>query len=163
MSESTIIWRIDDRLIHGQIIVGWSHQLPIKKILVCDDQIAASEWEKQLLLMAAPPQLPAICLSAQETVRQLPDLVPANGDLLVLMKYPSVLNELMNRGVQISEVNVGGIHFQEGREQYLSYLYLSDEDISIFRSLWERGVHFECKDLPNSQGYDLRKIVEKRK
>jgi mannose/fructose/N-acetylgalactosamine-specific phosphotransferase system component IIB len=162
VEKSKIIWRIDDRLIHGQIIIGWCGQLPIENLVVCDDKISQTEWEKNLLLLAAPPNLQTGILSTIQTRDRYESWNTNKKMTLVLLKSPHVLKKLYKRGVKIEKVNVGGIHYQEGRREYLSYVYLSDAEITIFKELMNKGIQFECRDLPNSTTYNLKKIIEKK-
>ncbi|GAB4376424.1 MAG: hypothetical protein Kow0042_22690 [Calditrichia bacterium] len=163
MANSNLIWRIDDRLIHGQVIIGWCSQLPIRLLVVCDDDIVTTEWEKNLLLMAAPPELPTFVLSTSETARRVQEWLTQDIIVMILLKSPHVLKKLIDLQVPISRVNVGGIHYQENRREYLSYLYLSEDEVKLFQSLIDLGIKFECQDLPNAPVLDLKKIIEKRK
>jgi len=161
--SSIIIWRIDDRLIHGQVIIGWCSQFPIKKLVVCDDEIPNSDWQKELLLMAVPPELHAFVLTSEELVEHLPKWEAEETTIMVLMKSPVIIRRLLDLGIQIQRVNVGGVHFKEGRKEYLPYLYLSDDEADLFRSLIQQGVEFFCQDLPNSTPHDLQRLLEKKK
>ncbi|MEJ2634946.1 MAG: PTS sugar transporter subunit IIB [Calditrichia bacterium] len=163
MPESNILWRIDDRLIHGQIIIGWCSQLPIAELIVCDDEIAETEWETNLLLMAAPPEIPSSVLSISDTISRVREIVIQEIMVLILMKSPFTLQKILKRGTKIEKVNIGGIHFREDRSEFLSYLYLSEKEIKIFEELMGEGIRFECQDLPNSPVYNLEKLLEKKK
>lgn len=162
MSNSNIIWRIDDRLIHGQVIVGWCSALPINKLIVCDDEIAGKEWERSLLSMAAPPDLPTEILSIQETVEKVKAGIFSKNLSLILLKSPKVLQKLIDLGITIEKVIIGGIHFQQDRKEYLPYIYLSEGEVNIFKLLMKKGIKFECQDLPTSSRYDLKKLLEKK-
>lgn len=161
--DDPIIWRIDDRLIHGQVIIGWCSQLPVQEIIVCDNEISRNEWEKNLLLMASPPDIPARALSETQTAEFVQNAQNLKPYIMVLMKSPEVVKHLLDLGVDIRTVNVGGIHFQENRREFLPYLYLSDREIELFEELMERGVTFECRDLPNAPSYNLAKIIKRKK
>lgn len=161
MANSKIIWRIDDRLIHGQIIIGWCGQLPIGSLTVCDDEIATMDWEKNLLLMAAPPELPSEVLTIQETIREIPAWESSPRNTMVLIKSPKTVDELVLAGATIRSVNVGGIHYLEGRKEYLPYVFLSDSEVELIQSLMNRDIQFICQDLPNSPAQDLKNLLRK--
>lgn len=162
MKTSNIIWRIDDRLIHGQVIIGWCGQLPIDILAVCDDEIAIMEWEKNLLLMAAPPNLNTFILTSTETVEKTKIWNNNKSKVLVLLKSPDHIEKLIQAGAKINSVNIGGIHFRPDRKKYLPYVFLSEEEIKTFDRLMESNIHFECRDLPNSAAHDLKKILRKK-
>ena len=161
MSNSSVIWRIDDRLIHGQVIIGWCSQLPIKKLIVCDDDIANNEWEKNLLLMAAPPDIDSKIYTTSEISKLANEWINEKILVLVLLKSPFVLKKLIEMGVEIETVNVGGIHYRQDRKEYLSYLFLSEEEIDIFLGLINQGIKFICQDLPTSSKINLEKLISK--
>jgi PTS system mannose-specific IIB component len=163
MKGDKIIWRIDDRLIHGQVIIGWCGQLPITRLAVIDKQIAKNSWEKELLLMAAPPNLPAEILTVEEITQKISPWTKGKEMILVLLKSPELIKELKDAGVDVKKVNVGGMHFRDDRRELLSYLYLSPNEIKLFEELMEQGIHFECQDLPTSTAYDLKKIIQRKK
>ena len=163
MKGDKIIWRIDDRLIHGQVIIGWCSQLPITRLAVIDKQIAKNSWEKELLLMAAPPNLPAEILTVEEITQKISPWTKGKEMILVLLKSPELIKELKDAGVDVKKVNVGGMHFRDDRRELLSYLYLSSNEIKLFEELMEQGIHFDCQDLPTSTAYDLKKIIQRKK
>jgi mannose/fructose/N-acetylgalactosamine-specific phosphotransferase system component IIB len=157
------IWRIDDRLIHGQVIIGWCGQLPIEQLIVLDDEIAVTDWEKNLMLMAAPPGLPTFILQTSEISSFLKQLNDKTELTLILFKSPHTIQALTKQNVKFTKINIGGIHFREDRVEFLPYLYLSKAEVQIFKELMEGGIDFECQDLPTSPMYDLKKVIEKKK
>jgi mannose/fructose/N-acetylgalactosamine-specific phosphotransferase system component IIB len=157
-----ILWRIDDRLIHGQVIIGWCGQLPISEMVVCDDDIASVEWEKNLLLMAAPPDIPTEILTVKETVNKIPTWNENKKSVLILIKSPVELEKLIQTGAEINSVNIGGIHFKPDRKEYLPYVYLSNFEVELFNKLSQKDIKFECKDLPNSPPHNLKKLIRKK-
>jgi PTS system mannose-specific IIB component/fructoselysine and glucoselysine-specific PTS system IIB component len=52
-----MLYRIDDRLIHGQVVVGWGQPLDLKFIVLVDDTVASSDWEQELYRMGVPPEM----------------------------------------------------------------------------------------------------------
>jgi mannose/fructose/N-acetylgalactosamine-specific phosphotransferase system component IIB len=162
VKKTSIIWRIDDRLIHGQVIIGWCGQLPIDSIYVCDDEIAANDWEKNLLIMAVPPHIKVNVLSVFDLSKQYENWISSKKLAMVLLKSPAILNNLIDNHIKISKVNMGGMHFQKGRREYLPYLFLSEIEIKILTMLMDYGIIFECQDLPTSPIYDLRKIIKRK-
>ncbi|MBN2365137.1 MAG: PTS sugar transporter subunit IIB [Calditrichaeota bacterium] len=163
MSSGQLIWRIDDRLIHGQVIIGWVGQLPIKRLIVSDDEIARTTWEKNLLLMASPPGLPTEILSIAETANHYTKWETSQKITMILMRSVACLKKLVDAGVRIGEVNIGGIHYREDRKEFLSYLYLSEEEIKTLKDLMQKGISFKCQDVPSASTHNLEKLLYKRK
>ncbi len=162
MPNKNLILRIDDRLIHGQVLVGWANQHPIKHFIVGNDEIAENDWEKDLLMMAVPPHQDAKILSLKATTEYINTHLDSPEMAMVLIKGPEDLKQMARNGLKLKEVNVGGIHFNEGRKEILSYLFLSDDEISLFRQLMAEGFTFTCQDVPTGHQFDLKSILEQK-
>jgi mannose/fructose/N-acetylgalactosamine-specific phosphotransferase system component IIB len=113
--------------------------------------------------MASPPNLPAEILTVEEVGGKITSWTRRKEMILVLLKSPQLIKELKDTGVNIKKVNVGGMHFRDDRREFLSYLYLSADEIKLFEELMEQGIYFECQDLPTSTAYDLKKIIRRKK
>lgn len=158
-----IIIRIDDRLIHGQVLVGWCNSYHFKKFIICDDEILENEWEKNLLLTAAPSNLKIEILSSKDTCQFIKDNFDTSTQTLILVNSPKQIKKMREIGLPIKTINIGGIHYKENRKQYLLYLFLDEEEVRIFKDLITNGYIFECQDLPTNKKYDLKKVLESSK
>jgi mannose/fructose/N-acetylgalactosamine-specific phosphotransferase system component IIB len=162
VSVHSIIIRIDDRLIHGQVLIGWGSRYPIKNLVVANNNIAVNEWEKNLLLMAAPPEFDTRVLNLNEALVYIKEHQNDPVTSMILVNSPADIKEMADNGLPVKKINIGGIHFNEGRAEYLRYLYLNEEEVTIFRELIRQGFTFECQDVPAGSKYDLAKILENR-
>jgi len=151
-------WRVDDRLIHGQVVIGWADYLKLKRIILCDDSISESEWEKELYLSVVPENIEAMVVSADELANIIASKTDLNQTIIVL-NAPAVLEKLQELGVPLNQVNVGGIHFKEGRKQYLSYLYLKEDEVDSFRRLIDSGISLVCQDVPGAKEVSLESLL----
>jgi len=153
--------RIDDRLIHGQVVIGWASYLHTRHIIVCDDSVNANEWERELYLSIVPENLSAEIHSVGSFVNK----IAANGQdykqTIILANSPQTILELVLQNIPIKKVNVGGIHFREGRRKFLPYLYMDEEEFSVFQQLTGKGVDCYCQDMPNSKPIPLTEILNK--
>lgn len=162
MPINPILIRIDDRLIHGQVLVGWGSYYSIKHMIIGNNHIAQNDWEKSLLLMAAPSNMDARVLTLDKALAYIHENLKAKEMSMVLVNSPEDIQKMADKGLKVKRINVGGIHFNEGRVEYLSYLYLNREEVDIFKNLIRQGFFFECQDVPTSAKYDLTKILEKK-
>lgn len=152
--------RIDDRLIHGQVVIGWAGHLNTKRIILCDDSIAENDWEKELYLSSVPEKIEAQVLTTSQTIDYLKAGNENLDSTMILVNSPLIIEELMRKGVKIEKVNVGGIHFKEGRKRLLNYLYLNEDEINSFKRCIEQGVQFECQDIPLCKRTPLAKLIQ---
>lgn len=162
MPDSPFIIRIDDRLIHGQVLVGWCNHYPIKRFIICDDKIAKNEWEKNLLLTCVPQNFQLQVLSTDETCKFINANMTSKDLTMILVNSPYRIKEMVEIELPVKKINVGGIHYKENRKQYLFYLFLSPEEIEVFKELIDKGYVFECQDLPTNKKHDLEKILRER-
>ena len=155
---SIILLRIDDRLIHGQVTMGWGHVLHPDRIVVVNDRIVESTWEKELCLAAVPLGMKASILSMAEGIRQLTH--QENGErLLVLVDSPRDAIRLIEGGVHVREVNIGGMHFCEGKRQILPFVCVDAIDIENLHTLDRMGIDFDCRDVPTSWRINLKALL----
>jgi mannose/fructose/N-acetylgalactosamine-specific phosphotransferase system component IIB len=154
-----VLFRIDDRLIHGQVVLGWGTVLKPDRIILADDLVASNEWERDLYASAAPPEIKVSILALTEAAAQLKAGVFEGEKVILLVKHPRNVLSLMDLGLPVSEINVGGIHYREGREKVLENVYLDAEERSIMRELVKRGVTLDGRALPSSKTVTLNSRV----
>jgi mannose/fructose/N-acetylgalactosamine-specific phosphotransferase system component IIB len=156
-----VIIRVDDRLIHGQVLVGWVNQLNIAELIVANDEIASNDWEKEMMLMAAA-DVSAKILTISQTSEQIVEWVNENVKRMVLLENVTDLQSLVDSGLPIKTINIGGIHYVEGRKAFLPYVYLNSDEVKILEKIIAEGYIIECQDVPTGTKYSLEKIFAKK-
>lgn len=156
-----VLFRVDERLIHGQVVVGWGGPLHADRIVVVDDDIAASPWEQELYCLGVPPEIEASFVSVAEARRLLPAWRGEPPRTVVLVRDLATLGRLAEEGLlRDEEVNLGGIHHAVGRDRVLPYLFLSREERSGLRALADGGgVRLSARDLPGSRRVPLDELL----
>jgi PTS system mannose-specific IIB component/fructoselysine and glucoselysine-specific PTS system IIB component len=145
------LYRIDDRLIHGQVVVGWGQPLDVSFIVLVDDEVRGSDWEQDLYRMGVPPQIEVIFASVDEAAEKLAawESDPRVGILLVGDIDTAV--SLAARSDRVKRFNVGGVHHRAGRTERLRYVYLTDDEAAKLRQLASRGVEVTAQDVPTAR------------
>ena len=155
---SILLYRVDERLIHGQVVVGRGSRLHPSRYLVVDDVLAESEWERDLYRLGLPPGMEVEFVGVSEARTRLAqwrsDPVPS---ILLTRDLEAMARLAEEGGLEGVEVNLGGIHHAPGKEEFLSYLYLGEDDIRGIRLLSKRGVVLTAQDLPGSP----RRVLDK--
>ena len=154
------LFRIDDRLIHGQVVIGWASVLNSKAIIVCDNSVYENDWERELYLSCAPAYLKTTIFNVDATIEFLKTTDKDLSKTIILVNGPEVIEKLIDGGIKLQNINVGGMHFREGRKNYLPYLYLSEKEINSFQRCMDKGVNFECLDVPTGNKVNLKKIIK---
>ncbi len=153
------LFRIDDRLIHGQVVVGWGQSLRIGFIVLVDDEVRASEWEQELYRMGVPPDVRVVFASVTEAAQQLPGWQKDGKRGIVLTGDIGAMARLAGASRAVDRVNIGGIHFRDGRRERLRYVYLSDEEAAALARLGEAGVEITAQDVPTGRKVPLAELV----
>jgi mannose/fructose/N-acetylgalactosamine-specific phosphotransferase system component IIB len=143
--------RIDDRLIHGQVIAVWCKHRRFTNILIVDDGVAADPFMQEVLSLAAPPGLQVDVLSVEEGVDALTGNLPNRGTTMVLMKSPQTARRLYDGGLEYSALNVGGIGSGPGRKNIFKNIAASKEEIVILKYLLDQGVEITLLTVPGEK------------
>ncbi len=154
------LFRIDDRLIHGQVVVGWGQPLDLRFIVLVDDEVAASDWEQELYRMGVPPEMEVCFERVDDAVEKLPQYAQDQRRGLLLTGDIETMTRLVDGSGAIPRVNLGGIHHREGRSQKLRYVFLSDEEEQQLRDLQARGVDVTAQDVPAARPIPLAELLD---
>jgi PTS system mannose-specific IIB component/fructoselysine and glucoselysine-specific PTS system IIB component len=159
---SVELFRIDDRLIHGQVVVGWGQPLEIQFIALVDDEVAASEWEQELYRMGVPTGVDVYFDTLESAVRRLPDYLADTRRGIVLTGDVKVMRELAERSGRVEHVNIGGLHHRPGRTEHLRYVFLSPEEEEHLRAIASGGIEVTAQDVLNSTPVALSAVLASR-
>ncbi len=152
---SVALYRIDDRLIHGQVVVGWGQPLGLGFLALVDEAVRASEWEQELYRMGVPPSMEVRFVGVEEAVAQVGawESDPRTG--IVLTGDIPTMAALCAGAPAVRRVNLGGIHYRPGRTERLRFVYLSDEEAAALRALAAAGVAVTAQDVPTAAAVPL--------
>ena len=153
------LYRIDDRLIHGQVVVGWGQPLNARFLVLVDDIVASSDWEKELYRMAVPPEMDIYFADVATAIRDHPRYAsdPRRG-ILISGDIDSMYR--LVKGVKaIGSINLGGIHHRAGRTEKLRYIFLTPEEEKQLRDLEAAGVEVTAQDVPSAHIVPLSAVL----
>lgn len=156
-----VLYRVDERLIHGQVVIGWGSELRPERYLVVDDDLAASDWEQELYRLAIGDGAEVAFVTVGEARTLLSGWIASpKRSLLLTRDIDSMLRLARDRMLEGKSVNLGGIHHAQGRTRVRSYLYLDDADRARVRALEAEGAHVSGRDLPGSLKVGLEDLLE---
>ena len=154
---SLALVRVDDRLVHGQVVVGWVHALGAHRIVVVDDQVRANAWECELYALGVPPGLEVLFASVAEAAERLGAWAEDDRRTIVLVGTVDTVARLVDAtDGRITQVNVGGLHGGEGRRQRLPYVHVSEEEVAALSDLARRGIAVTAQDVPTARAVPLK-------
>ena len=154
---SWILHRVDDRLIHGQVVIAYGSRLRPARIWVADDAAASSSWERSLLLSAAPG-IEVRVVNVAAAAAAYAEEAAAPGGAFLLVRDLASARALVEAGAAVPAWNLGGLHYAPGKEKVNEYIYLDESDRSAARALAARGVELVVQDVPASRAQRLESL-----
>ncbi len=151
--------RIDDRLIHGQVTTAWLRQYPAEVIFVVGDALAKNPFQKMVLQATAPP---GVQVEVFDTKTAAEELIKRSGDsrnVMLILTRPADIVKLVEMGVPIRSVNVGGMQPHGNSRQIAKSVSVDETDEQSFRQLAEKGVELEIRMVPTDKRQDLAKLL----
>ena len=156
---SIVLCRVDDRLIHGQVVIGWGRAMGIDLIILVDDQVAASAWEQELYRMAVSPEIEVRFVTMADAARQMTDWQSNGKRGLVLTGDLETMAALRISSPEVVQrINLGGIHHRAGRRERLPFIYLTDQELRTLQELEAGGAVITAQDLPTTAPVALRAL-----
>lgn len=154
-----LLTRVDNRLIHGQVGVTWVNHLGANLILVANDEVAKDPVRQNLMEMVVPDAIATRFFSIDKTAKIIHKA--ADRQLIFLVcKTPQDVLRLVEGGVEVKEVNIGNMHFSEGKEQISSTVSLDEDDKKTLRRLHQLGVKLEIRRVPDEKiEVDILKLI----
>lgn len=154
--------RIDDRLIHGQIVHAWITSVGAGTIVVADDAAAKDELRKSLLRMATPKGVRLKVLTVAKAAKYLLDPETDVTKVLLILRDVEGAIALVDAGVVPDEINVGNVSAAPGKTQYFKSVFLDEEDIRRFEQLRERGIALEVQVVPTERKEELFHLIGRK-
>jgi mannose/fructose/N-acetylgalactosamine-specific phosphotransferase system component IIB len=155
-----VLFRVDERLIHGQVVIGWGHELRPERYVLVDDALAASEWEQELYRLGAV-DADVMFADVEEARRRLAEWRDDAARTIVLTRDIGTMARLAEGGrLQGERVNLGGVHPGPGRTEVLRYLHLTDADRRALEKMTEEGVEITARDVPDAPRVGLASLLK---
>jgi PTS system mannose-specific IIB component len=150
--------RIDNRLVHGQVTVAWTRRLGVRRLVVCNDEVAADELQLMLLPQAARG-LPTDVLSVEATLAAEP-----GADAMVIAKHPEDVFRLVEGGLRPEVVNVGNVAPRPGEKSTMvtRSVAVTADEADAYRKLAAAGVPLVTQLLPQDKPADFVSLLDRK-
>lgn len=152
--------RIDDRLIHGQVVTNWLKYTNANKIIIADDKIPNDRLMQRVLTAAAPPNTVVKCLTVDQTVEYLNGEPKPNERIFILAKGPEVYERMIDKGISIPRLNLAGMVNKAGREQLIKNVHATPEEKDCFRRIVAKGTKVFFQRLVNDPEEDVEPLLK---
>ncbi|AVK61486.1 PTS mannose/fructose/sorbose transporter subunit IIB [Lactobacillus sp. CBA3605] len=152
--------RIDDRLIHGQVATRWATGLRVNRIMVIDDEVANDSIQKSILRMAAPSGISTSIITEEKAITNIQADKYVKQRVLLVVRRPSVLLDLVNAGLDITKINVGNMSNREGTVQVKKSVSLLPEERADLEALIAKGVDVTAQMVPDDAEVEMSKFLK---
>lgn len=158
MSE-IVLTRIDDRLIHGQVMTAWVKKTRANQILIIDDEVAKDDFMSEILKMSAPRGIEIEVKNLTDAVKFLTETKDSTKRLIILVKSPNYIEDLLKQGITIEKVVVGGMGANQERSVLYKNISASDAERLTFKEIIDQGVKITIHIIPDQKEIDLEKYL----
>ena len=156
------LWRIDDRLIHGQVATRWTKETGVKRIIVVNDNVVKDKTRATMLKQAVPPGVTAHVVSVDKMMRVYNNPEYAGDKVMLLFTNPTDALELVRRGVPIKSINIGGMAYKEGRVMLDMSVSVDEKDIEAFKELDSRGIELEVRKVASDKKVPVLQLIAEK-
>ncbi|WP_416260142.1 PTS mannose transporter subunit IIAB [Gibbsiella quercinecans] len=153
--------RIDDRLIHGQVATRWTKETNVSRIIVISDEVAADHVRKTLLTQVAPPGVTAHVVDVAKMIRVWNNPKYAGERVMLLFTNPTDVCRVVDAGVAIKSVNIGGMAFRQGKTQVNNAVSVDEKDIEAFKKLNDLGIELEVRKVSSDNQLKMMDLINK--
>lgn len=151
------VFRIDDRLIHGQIVTAWIAEADANQIVVADDKAASDSLQRTLLEMATPKKVNLHILSMEDAIKLI-ESDDSDTNTLLLVRGPKQALAIIDSCKDVTSVNVGNINMKKGKKRILDNCWVDEEEIADIKALGEK-VQVEVRAVPNDHKQNLLNLI----
>ena len=141
--------RIDNRLVHGQIIETWLPYTHAKNIIVADDAVAGDDLQQQIMSLAIPQSVSCAFCPVEELNDNIMALANGNGSTIILFSSCADVRRALDSGFRFNSVNIGNIHYGPGKKQISPSVALSSDDVSCLHYFKGQGIELDFRCVPN--------------
>ncbi|MCW9732474.1 mannose/fructose/sorbose PTS transporter subunit IIB [Avibacterium sp. 20-15] len=149
--------RIDSRLIHGQVATSWAKSVKCEAIFAVSDEVADDPIRRDLLLQVAPEHLKSYVIPVEKAIKVYHNPKYAGKNILWLVTNPTDIVRLIEGGVKVDKVNVGGMTYKEGNQQLSQAVTVNQQDVDAFYKLLDLGVELSLQQVASSPKEPLTK------
>jgi PTS system galactosamine-specific IIB component len=160
MSEPDIVLtRIDNRLVHGQVGVVWTSSVGANLLLVANDDTAKDELQQSLMAATADTSGVGIRFWTIDKTVTTVHKASAKQHIFLIVRNPQDARRLVEGGVPIHQLNIGNMHFSEGKEHITKYTYMNEQDKADLKFIAAQGVDVFIQETPDDKKQPINEVI----
>lgn len=151
--------RVDNRLIHGQVVEAWLPHLKVQRVVVADDEAASSPLIRAAMALAVQSAIEVLIQPLAQV--DFAALTKDGVRTLVLLRDVAAVPFAFNNGLTMDHLNLGNVHFGAGRRPVSPSVFLADAEVKTLQGLAEKGVRVEARAVPSEKAVELGELTER--
>lgn len=152
--------RIDDRLIHGQIVTAWCRTTSVTTILIADDALVNDSFTQRLLKAASPPDISVMILAVEMAGDFLKEDAVSDERIMLLTKTPEEMEKLAEAGVAFEKIVLGGMGMKPGRNRFNKNVSASPEEVACMKRIVDRGIDMQYQLVPREIPINIKNLFK---
>jgi PTS system mannose-specific IIB component len=150
-----VLTRIDDRLIHGQVVEGWVNFMKATWIVVADDSVASNALQRSIMELSVPQGVNVAIRRVEDVSKQMRTPPFDTARVILLFSSPIDVLRALKAGLECRMLNIGGMRYAPEKRKLLNVLAVDDADLDALKEIVARGVHVEVQTVPNQRPMPL--------
>ncbi|MFS0963731.1 PTS sugar transporter subunit IIB [Enterococcus durans] len=157
--KNIVFARVDDRLIHGEVVTAWTPTYSINHIIIIDDIVATDPFQKRVLKALAPTKIRVDAFTVVEGIKELGKDNNEKERVLLLTKSPIVYAKLVEGGIELPQVNLGGMGIRDERKPFIKNVACDEKEIEAIRNIVEKGIHVFYQLVPEQRLIEITNLL----
>lgn len=152
--------RIDDRLLHGQVVTTWLNVKQIEQVIIVDDNVANDQIQSNVLQMSVDSNIKLHIFSVNKFLKIVPNSTITRRTML-LFASPIAVDKIVSSGFKIDKLNIGGVRSNGKRKQYAKAVFLTEDEKNALQNLLRQGVDIEIQMVPTDGIEKFSEVLNK--
>ncbi|QUC04849.1 PTS sugar transporter subunit IIB [Atopobium sp. oral taxon 416] len=158
--NNVVLTRVDDRLVHGQVMTSWQKATGANKFMVVDDEVAANDLMKTVLKGVVSSNVKLGVFTIQKAADRLIKGFKPTDKVIILVKTPLTILELSDAGIDFKTLNIGGMGISGNRKTFYQNIACSDEELDAMRTLIKRGCNITVQIVVDDPKKDVAELLK---
>ena len=158
--QNLVLTRIDDRLIHGQVMTKWIKETGAENVVIIDDATSKNEFVINVFEQAVPEDIGIGVFNKEDGVKFFSQSLEA--PTMILVKVPETIEYMVNHGIDIKDLDLGGMGAKDGRNTLYQYISTSYEEDQCFYRLLNKGMNVYVQIVPQNEKQPIKPFLDKK-
>lgn len=154
--------RIDNRLLHGIVATNWAPQSGATRVMVVDDDVALDAMQKETMKLGRPAGMAVSIITQEVAVTNFKSGKYDSQKVFIVSKTPDIFLKLIQAGVQLSAVNLGGTLTFEDAIKVTNRAYIKPDQVETYSKIIQAGVPVTSRYVPADHAVDVASIISEQ-